>query len=133
MKLRLKEEPKEWLKFIAALCVMLALISFFLWSKGLVKDLGFQIIAALAAAALIACWIRPIWFRPVYRRGMAFFHLVGQFMGKVLLTVFFLFLLTPLGLALRLAGKDLLGLKREGSPTTFWREVKGKSRLDRMF
>ncbi len=62
----------------------------------------------------------------------ASFH-VGQVLGRVLLMVVFLGLVTPLGWALRLAGKDLLGLRRSPGATTYWRPAKRTSPFDRMF
>jgi hypothetical protein len=58
---------------------------------------------------------------------------IGQVVGKVLLTAFFFLLVTPLGLALRLAGKDLLQLKRDDAAPTWWQPAKNNREFDRMF
>jgi hypothetical protein len=62
----------------------------------------------------------------------ASFH-VGQVTGKVLLTVFFLLVVTPLGLLLRITGKDLLGLKRNLEDASYWRDSRPPGPLDRQF
>ena len=58
---------------------------------------------------------------------------VGQVMGRLLLTVLFLLLVTPLGLLLRLLGKDLLELKRRPDAASYWHVAKKPGPLDRMF
>ena len=64
---------------------------------------------------------------------MRFSFQIGQVMGKVLLTVFFFALVTPMGLLLRLLGKDLLRLKRKPDQATYWQKAKGSREFDRMF
>ena len=83
--------------------------------------------------ALLVCWMRPRWFRGFYRGGMTVSFHFGQFTGQVLLTVFFLVVLTPLGLLLRLMGKDLLQLKRRRDAATYWQAAKPKNPFDRQF
>jgi hypothetical protein len=88
----------------------------------------------LLLAVVALCALRPHWFRGFYRRGMTLSHYVGQCMGRVLLTLFFLVILTPLGLFLRLLGKDLLAMKKPpATPATFWRPARPWGPLDRQF
>jgi hypothetical protein len=54
-------------------------------------------------------------------------------MGAVMLTLFFLLLLTPLGLILRITGKDPLQLKRPRSARTYWHPSRAGSAFDRLF
>jgi hypothetical protein len=56
----------------------------------------------------------------------------GKIVGTVLLSVFFLIVITPISLLMRLAGKDLLNLKKRNAET-YWRSAKPPSALDRMF
>ena len=58
---------------------------------------------------------------------------VGQIIGRILLTLFFFLLVTPMGLMLRLLGKDLLRLKRTPDAKTYWRKAKDNRDFDRMF
>jgi len=53
--------------------------------------------------------------------------------GRVVLAVIYLLILTPAGLALRLAGKDPLQLRRPPHAPTYWRPAKDSSPLDRLF
>jgi hypothetical protein len=49
------------------------------------------------------------------------------------LILFFILILTPLGLILRLAGKDPLQLKRPPDAGTCWHQARESSSLDRLF
>lgn len=60
------------------------------------------------------------------------FHL-GQFMGKALLIILFVTLLTPIALMLRIARKDLLGLRRRPDAASYWAPAKSTRHFDRMY
>lgn len=133
MQPKLKENPREWQKFALVLTVMLGLVAWLSLRRGWIPrgalvPIGVAILLIPALAI-----IRPRWFRPVYRGVMTVSFHIGQVMGKVMLTVFFLLVLTPLGLLLRLLGKDLLELKKKPHATTYWHPAKPASRLDQMF
>ena len=130
--LRLKENPREWQKFVAVMGTAANLIVWMLWWRGRLPLAVPVAVAGLALTVLIAALLRPRWFRSFYRAGMTVSFHIGQVVGQVLLTVFFFLFLTPLGLLLRLMGKDLLQLKR--SPTkTWWQPARNNRDFDRMF
>ena len=133
MRLKLSEEPKEWLKFTAVMALAVGIATTLLhFRKVLGRPAWFGVLIGLGLV-LIVCALRPRWFRGFYRAGMTVSFHFGQFMGKVLLTVFFLIAVTPLGLLLRLAGKDLLRLKRSANADTYWLPAKTNTRFDRQF
>ena len=132
MKLKLKEDPKEWLKFTAVMTVVAGLLAFLLYRR---KVLGFEALVAAGGVlglVMAACAIRPRWFRGFYRAGMTVSFHLGQALGWVWLTLFFLLVLTPLGLLLRACGKDLLALKRRPADS-YWRKTKPGGGLGRQF
>lgn len=53
--------------------------------------------------------------------------------GRMVLSLFFIFVLTPIGWILRLAGKDPLQLKPRPDAATFWRSSKDSNPLDTLF
>ena len=132
MKLKLKDDPKEWLKFTAVMAVLTGVVSLLLFRRNVLTTNALTFIGAVLVVALLACWARPGWFRGFYRAGMTATFRIGQVMGWVWLTLFFLFVLTPLGLLLRLLGKDLLALKRRNAPT-YWRTTRTNNQFDRQF
>ena len=75
--------------------------------------------------------------RPIYRGWMAFAFVLGWINARVLLGLFFYLVLTPLGLLLRISGKDLLDEKIDRSARSYWirREPRPseKERLERLF
>jgi hypothetical protein len=133
MKLKLKEEPAEWLKFTAVMALMLALVAGLLFRRKVITREVFGGVIVVLLLAPLVCWIRPGWFRGFYRGGMTVSFQFGQAMGQVLLAIFFLLVVTPLGLLLRLMGKDLLRLKRRRDAITYWEPAKPNNQFDRQF
>ena len=133
MKLNLKDEPKEWRKSALLTIFGLALIvSLLRWRKHLPQNAWLAVMGALAAAA-IAAILKARWFRGFHLFSMRLGFTVSQFLGRVLLTVFFIFILTPMGWILRLAGKDPLQLRRPRNAETYWSPARESSPLDRLF
>jgi hypothetical protein len=133
MKLNLKDEPKEWRKSALLAALGLALISSLLrWRQVLGNRNWLAVLAVLAAVAVAAC-VQPRWFRGYHRFSQRLGFALSQFLGRITLFAFFLFILTPLGFVLRLAGKDPLQLKRPAQASTYWQTAKDTSPLDRLF
>jgi len=131
--LRLKENPREWQKFVAVMGVVANLLAWLPWWRGQVPLAVPMGVAALALLALVTALIQPQWFRGFYRGGMKVSFQIGQVIGKVMLTIFFFAVVTPMGLLLQLLGKDLLQLKRRPDAKTWWRPAKNNREFDRMF
>lgn len=131
--LRLQENPREWQKFVAVMGVVANLLAWLPWWRGQLPLAVPVVVAALALLALVTALIRPQWFRGFYRGGMKVSFQIGQVIGKVMLTIFFFVVVTPMGLLLRLLGKDLLQLKRRADDKTWWRPAKNNRAFDRMF
>ena len=133
MKLNLKDEPQHWRKsaLLAAFGLML-MSSLLRWRQVLTTPVWLAILSALALVLLTA-WLRPRWFRGYHLFSMRLGFALSRIIGRVLLVLFFLFILTPVGWMLRLAGKDPLQLKRPANATTFWQPAKDASPLDRLF
>lgn len=127
MQPKLKENPKEWLKFTGVMALLVSVLAFMLFRP------FFPFVLGLAAITLAICAFRPRWFRGFYRGGMTVSFHIGQIMGRILLTLLFLLVVTPTGLLLRLFGKDLLQLKRNPAANSFWRPAKNSNQFDRMF
>jgi hypothetical protein len=130
---KLKENPREWLKFIAGLSVAALLVTVLLYRARRIGIQGAWWCVAIIAAAFVLTLLKPAPARPVYRVGMTLGFYVGQFVSRVLLSLMFLVIVTPLGLVMRLFGKDLLALKRRPHAATYWQKVKTKSDLKRQF
>ena len=133
MKLNFKEDPKEWRKSALLTALGLALISSLLrWRKHLPVNVWYILLAVLAVVAVCAV-LQPRWFRGWYRLSLRLGFYSSQFVGRCVLLVFFIFVMTPLGWLLRLMGKDPLQLKRRKDAPTFWQKSKAASSLDQLF
>jgi hypothetical protein len=75
--------------------------------------------------------------KPLYIAWMAFAFILGWINTRLLLGVFFYLMVTPIGLLLRLTGKDLLDKKIDRPAKTYWKKREKKefepSRYERLF
>lgn len=133
MKLRLKEQPREWQKFALVLVVIVSLGAFYFWHRHRISPqiFGSIWIAVGLIAVVVSIWPRV--FRMPYRIAMTASYYLGQAVGQVLLALLFMLLVTPLGILLRCLGKDLLQLRREPQNRTYWRTPKHPGSFDRLF
>jgi hypothetical protein len=124
-KLRLSEDPREWRKFGLSLAaaggLLLGLLA---WRGAVASDAALRLAAAPALLALLALAAPPA-LRPVYRGGLRLGHALGQVVGRVLLV--------PLGLLLRLLGKDLLARRRPPPGAGLWHPARPRGDLERLF
>jgi hypothetical protein len=133
MKLNLKDEPQHWRKSALLAAFGLMLMSLLLrWRQVLTTPVWLAILSALALV-MLGAWLRPRWFRGYHLFSMRLGFALSRIIGRVLLVLFFLFILTLVGWILRLAGKDPLQLKRPANAATFWQPAKDASPLDRLF
>jgi len=58
--------------------------------------------------------------RPAYLVWMKFAYVLGWINTRILLGIFFFLVLTPIGMVLRVTGKDLLNERIDKSATTYW-------------
>jgi hypothetical protein len=134
MKLKYKEEPKEWRKSALLTLGGLALISSLLcwWRHVLTLKIWLGVIALLAVVAVCAA-LQPRWFRGWYRVSLWLGFYLSQFLGRLVLAGFFIFIVTPLGWLLRLAGQDPLQLKLPKKADSYWSQSREPNPLDRLF
>jgi hypothetical protein len=133
MKLNFKENPKEWRKSALLTVLGLAILSSLLrWRKHLPWNYWFALLVLLGVVAICAV-LQPRWFRGWYRLSLRLGFYSSRFVGRCVLAMFFIFIITPLGFVLRLTGKDSLQLKRPRDMNTYWHQCKDCSPLDRLF
>jgi hypothetical protein len=75
---------------------------------------------APGAGLMILGVVYPRSLRWVYIAWMSLAFVLGFVVSHVILTLFFLLVITPLGLVARLVGKDFLRLKRDPQASTYW-------------
>lgn len=75
----------------------------------------------LGGAALFGLWglIWPSGLGPIFRLWMSLAIVLGFIVSRLLLTALFFLVITPIGLVLKLSGKDLLDM-RIGDRDSYW-------------
>ena len=115
------------------MAVALGAVTVLLWRRRIIPQVALILILTALGLALLLCLILPRWFRLFYRAGMTVSSAIGHVVSTILLALFFLCVLTPVGLAARLLGKDWLKTKRNPLATTYWLPAKSNNQFDREF
>lgn len=76
--------------------------------------------AGLAAVFILMSVFSPSALRQVYIVWMGIAFILGYIMTRIILTILFYLVMMPIGIILRLTGKDLLKLKISGEEKTYW-------------
>jgi len=133
MKLRLKEEPKEWRKAAWMSCLGLALLSSLLRWRRVLPVAAWELVLCGLAALAVAAAVKPRWFRGYYRFSAKLGFALSQVAGRAVLAVLFFLVVTPLGLVLRMLGKDPLRLRRPKGAESYWSEARRESSMEQLF
>ena len=96
------------------ICALFVLILFVITKKPFLLYIGMGLL-------LISVFIRPLG-RLLVNASLKLSLVVGTFNSRVLLTIFFFILLTPLALVRRLFRKNLLGVKKIDTDS-YWNTV----------
>lgn len=116
----------------AASAILGALIFFF----GSVRERAYWLMAA-ALLFLIFQSVMPTLLKPLYIVWMLLSLLLGWIMSRLLLSLAFFLVITPIGLIMRLLGKDLLNLKLDRQTDSYWikrnHEIHPPERYERLF
>ena len=112
-----KKTNKELRNFGIVIAIAFAILgSIVLW-RGKPTFLYFYGISGLF---LILGLIVPMALTPIEWVWMKFAKALGFVMNYVILTIVFFLVITPIGLILRLTGKDPLRLKFDNNARTYW-------------
>jgi Saxitoxin biosynthesis operon protein SxtJ len=131
---RIEGTRKEVRKFGALMAAVLTVIAVYMLYRGNAHWpwlLGGAVVFLLAGLAAY-----PV-LRPVYIGWMKFAFVLGWINTRILLGLVFFLVVTPIGLILRLLGKDLLDERIDRSATSYWvkrgREEFDPKRYERLF
>ena len=132
--------PRDLRKFSltvgTAFVVLWAVFAFvlpWLFERGRNLPLLWQIGVALAVVGTLL----PAVVKPLYYAWMTMAVALGYVMTRVLLTIFFFLVLTPVALVFRLIGRDALHRKLDRSAQSYWIEkthpIADRSRYEKFF
>ena len=111
VRYRLKKTPSDWKKYLLSFTSMLSIVVGVLIWKLFITWQTAYVAWSVIGLLLIIGLLSNIVSGAVYRVGMAIGFQIGRVFGAVLLFLMFCFVITPLGLFLRLIGKDLLNFQ----------------------
>jgi hypothetical protein len=83
------------------------------------RSVGFALLG-VAAAFLVFGLASPRLLGPLEKAWMAVARLMGIVMTHVILTLFYYLVITPFGIAMRIAGRDALRLRAAPARESFW-------------
>jgi hypothetical protein len=126
---QLKTGRRELRNFGLLVGGVFAALGIFFWATGKALYPWFLIPGAIL---ILFGVIVPRGLKWVYIAWMALAFALGFVVSHVILTVFFFLVVTPIGLAARLFGKDFLRLKLDRKAPTYWirREHRRKTASD---
>jgi hypothetical protein len=114
----IKSGRRELQRFGITMSIVLGLIGgLFLW-----REKGYySYFLMLSTAFLLLGLTVPILLKPIHKVWMTLAVLLGWLMTRVILGVLFYLVVTPIGLLLRLLGKDVLDLKsNRNAVDSYW-------------
>ncbi len=115
----IKTGKKDLRSFGVIIGIILLLIAGFLFYK---EKESFQIFLYIAGSFIGFGLIIPIILKPIYIVWMTFAVVLGWFMTRVILSLLFYVIITPIGVVLRLSGKDFLELKKQSVQGSYWNQ-----------
>jgi len=112
----IKTKEKNLRDFGITIGIILLSVSVFLFFK---ESNFYNLIFYLAGSFLGLGLILPVVLKPIYFIWMIFSLLIGWFMTRLILSLLFYLVITPIGVILRLTGKDFLKIKKL-KQTSYW-------------
>ena len=113
----IKTDKKNLRSFGFTIGIILFLVAGFLFYK---EKESFQTLLYIAGAFIGFGLIIPIILKPIYIVWMVFAVILGWFMTRVILSLLFYTILSPIGLIMRIFGKDFLDIKKEAFDDSYW-------------
>ncbi len=116
--------------------VFVGIAAVIVWRSGWVLTpwgIGF---GSVGSVLMLLGLVVPMLLRPIYKVWMGIAVVLGFIMTRVLLTLVFVLLVVPIGLVLRLVGKDLLRLRLDREATSYWlprESAGGAERFERYY
>ena len=113
----IKSEKSDLRKFGITIGVILLIIAGFLFWK---EKESFQILLTFGVTLCILGIAIPFILKPIYWVWMIFATILGWIMTRVILSLLFYTIFTPIGLILRFFGKQFLELRWDKSKESYW-------------
>ncbi len=113
----IKGTKPELRKFGLTIGIFLLVIAGFLYWK---QRPSFSYFAYVGGGFALTGLVAPILLKPIYKIWMSFAVVMGFIMTRVILTILYFGMFTPIALIAKLLGKDLLDERLNKNATTHW-------------
>ena len=126
----INSQKKELVKFGITIGIILILIAILLFLNG---NTSYSLLFMFGVILILLGITIPKLLKPLYLIWMAFANLLGWIMTRVILTVLFFLILSPIALIARLFRNDFLNLKNNESITSYWNDRNDERRIKEMY
>jgi hypothetical protein len=108
---------KELRKFGLTVGIILVLIAGWMWHK---HRPAYPIVGGIGLFLIVAGLIIPIILKPLHKVWMGFAVIMGYIMSRVIVTLLFIIIITPLSVIMRMVNKKFLALKPDKKQSSYW-------------
>ena len=130
----IKSEKNDLRKFGITVGIILMMIAGFLFFN---KIESIQMLLTIGIVLFLLSVLIPGFLKPIYWVWMIFATIIGWIMTRVILSLLYFLIVTPIGLISRIFGKQFLELKWNKSSNTYWNyrsvSVPEKNRYEKQF
>ncbi len=116
---------KSLIKFGIMIGGILLLLSLLFMYKQILVQLR-VIFFTVGAYLFVAGMIFPERLKTTYKLWMGFAFALGWIVSRIILTILFIFVMTPIGLIAKLFGKKFLDIERKDGKNSYWIEKEHK-------
>ncbi len=114
--------------------IVLIIISFILWWF---EKESFVYFSGIGGIFIILAYISPTLLKPFHKLWIGLSLVLGFVMSRIILTVLFYLIVTPIGLLAKVVGKKFMPLGFDKNVSTYWEKrektIKEKIDYDRQF
>ncbi len=112
--------PREVRQFalywLSGFCCLLAALAYYRYGSWTAS----AALLACAAASIVLGLLQPTWMRLVFLAWMGAAWPIGWFVSHALMAAIYFLLIAPIGLTMRLFGRDPLSRRLERDAPTYW-------------
>lgn len=130
----IKYDKIELVKFSRLMSAAFLIVAFFLWYY---KKNTFQYFIIISGLFFIIGLFAPQLLKTIYKLWMTLAVILGWFMTRVILSILYYIVITPIGLIAKLFGKKFIEKNFDRKKTTYWNyrksEEKSKEEYERQF
>lgn len=125
----IKEDKRSLRKFGLTVGIVLLLFGIVLY---LFDKPSFVYLGVIGLLLIILGVLLPNLLKPINKLWMTLAIILGWFMSRVILTILFYVIVTPIGFLIKIFGRDFLKLKTDNSLSSYWeeREKKVSDKID---